>query len=114
MLRAFSTLRVRRLSTEQKQRVLTPLLSQGWQELKERDAMMKEYEFKDFNEAFGFMSRVALKAEQMNHHPEWFNVYHRVQVTLTTHDCQGISMQDIELATFCDKIESRTFKQNKP
>ncbi|RCH81279.1 putative pterin-4-alpha-carbinolamine dehydratase, partial [Rhizopus stolonifer] len=68
-----------------------------------RDAIIKKYAFQDFNEAFGFMTRVALKADKMDHHPEWFNVYNRVEVTLSTHDCQGLSTRDIELAGFCDK-----------
>ena len=62
------------------------------------------YTFKDFNEAWGFMSRVALKAEKMNHHPEWFNVYNRVDVTLSTHDCQGLSQRDITLASFMEGL----------
>ncbi|XP_010869347.1 pterin-4-alpha-carbinolamine dehydratase 2 isoform X3 [Esox lucius] len=56
------------------------------------------------NMAFGFMSRVALQAEKMNHHPEWFNVYNKVQITLTTHDCGGLSKRDIKLAKFIDKV----------
>nr|XP_054586670.1 pterin-4-alpha-carbinolamine dehydratase 2 isoform X3 [Nothobranchius furzeri] len=55
-------------------------------------------------EAFGFMSRVALQAEKMNHHPEWFNVYNKVQITLTTHDCGGLSKRDIKMAKFIDKV----------
>ena len=62
----------------------------------------KEYNFKNFNEAFGFMTRVALLAEKMNHHPEWFNVYSKVDVTLTSHDVQGISKRDIRMAKFMD------------
>ena len=62
------------------------------------------YTFKDFSEAWGFMSRVALKAEKMNHHPEWFNVYNRVDVTLSTHDCQGLSQRDITLASFMEGL----------
>ena len=69
-----------------------------------RDAIKKSFTFTDFSEAFGFMSRVALKAEQMNHHPEWFNVYNRVEVTLSTHECQGLSERDIKLASFMDAI----------
>lgn len=69
-----------------------------------RDAIKKNFMFADFSEAFGFMTRVALKAEQMNHHPEWFNVYNKVDVTLSTHDCQGLSARDITLATFMDSI----------
>lgn len=69
-----------------------------------RDAIKKSFTFTDFSEAFGFMSRVALRAEQMNHHPEWFNVYNRVEVTLSTHECQGLSERDIKLASFMDTI----------
>ena len=58
----------------------------------------------DFNEAFGFMTRVAIKADKMDHHPEWFNVYNRVEITLSTHDCQGLSQRDITLATFIDSV----------
>jgi len=74
----------------------------GWAEVDDRDAIAKTFTFKDFNEAFGFMSRVALKAEAMNHHPEWFNVWNRVEVTLSTHDAGGLTELDIELATFMD------------
>lgn len=63
-----------------------------------------EFKFTDFQEAWGFMTRVALKAEKMNHHPEWFNVYNRVDVTLSTHDCQGLSQRDITLATFMEEL----------
>ena len=63
--------------------------------------MQKEFLFKDFNQAFGFMTRVALKAEKMEHHPEWFNVYNKVQITLSTHDCSGLS-DDVQLANFIE------------
>ena len=75
----------------------------AWTALDDRDAITRTFRFKNFNEAFGFMSRIGLKAEQMNHHPEWFNVYNRVEVTLTTHDCGGLSDLDIKLAKFMDK-----------
>ncbi|NNG04539.1 MAG: 4a-hydroxytetrahydrobiopterin dehydratase [Inquilinus sp.] len=75
----------------------------GWQEVAGRDAVEKSFQFKTFNQAWGFMSRVALKAEQMNHHPEWFHVYNRVDITLATHDVGGLSELDIRLATFIDK-----------
>lgn len=69
-----------------------------------RDTIGKNFVFKDFNEAWGFMSRVALRAEQMNHHPEWFNVYNRVHVVLSTHDCGGLSKRDFDLAAFMDEV----------
>ena len=75
----------------------------GWREVEGRDAIAKTFGFKSFNQAWGFMSRVALKAERMNHHPEWFNVYNKVEVTLATHDAGGLSELDIELARFMDK-----------
>ncbi len=76
----------------------------GWREVEGRDAIAKTFQFKSFNQAWGFMSRVALKAERMNHHhPEWFNVYNKVEVTLATHDAGGLSELDIELARFMDR-----------
>ena len=71
---------------------------QGWYAAEARDAIIKEFRFKDFNAAFGFMSRVALFAEKHDHHPEWSNVYNRVDVTLTTHDADGLSERDVALA----------------
>jgi 4a-hydroxytetrahydrobiopterin dehydratase len=70
----------------------------GWHEVPGRDAIGKTFTFRDFNTAFGFMTRVALQAEKMNHHPEWFNVYKTVQVTLCTHDAGGVTERDVELA----------------
>jgi 4a-hydroxytetrahydrobiopterin dehydratase len=76
----------------------------GWAEVEDRDAIRKTYHFEDFNEAFGFMSRIALAAERMDHHPEWFNVYNRVEIILSTHDADGLSERDIRLARFIDRI----------
>lgn len=76
---------------------------EGWRAADGRDAIIKEFRFKDFNAAFGFMSRVALFAERNDHHPEWSNVYNRVDVTLTTHDAGGVSDKDIALAHFMDE-----------
>jgi 4a-hydroxytetrahydrobiopterin dehydratase len=70
-----------------------------WKDVKGRDAIARKFEFKDFNEAFSFMSRVALLAEKMDHHPEWFNVYKTVNVTLSTHDAGGITENDIAMAS---------------
>ena len=79
----------------------------------QKDAIYKEYVFKDFSQAWGFMSRVALMAEKMDHHPEWFNVYNRVDVTLTTHDCKGVSEKDIELAKYMDEVSGAILPVNK-
>ncbi|OQR76643.1 hypothetical protein BIW11_07651 [Tropilaelaps mercedesae] len=86
---------------------LAPLLASGWSVAPERDALYREVVFKDFNEAFGFMSRVALFAEKMDHHPEWFNVYNKVQITLYSHDIKGLSKRDVKMATFISKLLSK-------
>jgi len=70
----------------------------------DRDAIFKTYKFADFKTAFAFMTAAALKAGQMDHHPEWFNVYNRVEVTLTTHDANGVTELDVELAGFMDTL----------
>lgn len=69
-----------------------------------RPAITRSLVFKDFNAAFGFMTRVAIEAEKSDHHPEWFNVYNRVNIVLTTHDAGGVTERDIALATFIDRI----------
>src|SRR4249919_2451708 len=76
----------------------------GWSEVAGRDAIGKKFVFKDFNQAFGFMTRAALVAEKMDHHPEWFNVYKTVEVTLSTHDAGGVTKLDVRLAQAMDKI----------
>ena len=75
---------------------------QGWHDTKTRNAITKTFTFKDFSEAFGWMSRVALLAEKMDHHPEWSNVYKTVEVTLATHDAGGVTELDIKLAEAMD------------
>lgn len=80
----------------------------AWTPVKDRDAIRRDFKFKDFNEAFGFMSRVALAAERMDHHPEWFNVYNRVEVVLSTHDCGGLSERDVKLAKKIDAIAAKS------
>lgn len=76
----------------------------GWTAVKDRDAIARSYKFADFSAAFAFMTRTALKAEQMDHHPEWFNVYNKVDVTLSTHDAGGVTEKDIALARFMDGL----------
>jgi len=76
----------------------------GWSEVSGRDAITKKFVFADFNQAFGFMTRAALAAEKMDHHPEWFNVYKTVEVTLSTHDAGGLTDLDVMLAETMDKL----------
>jgi len=115
-----------KLTPEERETHLSPLHAAGWSLVDGRDALYKvsffhfslldlinliggapqEFKFADFNEAFGFMSRVALKAEKMDHHPEWFNVYNQVRITLSTHDCAGLSKRDLTLASFIDSVAS--------
>ncbi len=76
----------------------------GWQEVDGRDAITKSFQFKNFSEAFGWMTRAAMVAEQMNHHPEWFNVYRTVDVTLATHDAGGLTNLDVALAKAMDAL----------
>ena len=85
-----------RLTENEFQEALTDL--EGWQKVEGREAVQKTFKFKDFNAAFGFMTRAALHAEKLDHHPEWFNVYNRVDVTLSTHSENGITELDIKLA----------------
>lgn len=75
----------------------------GWNATGDRDAIVKTFTFGDFNAAFGFMSRVALLAEKLDHHPEWFNVYNRVEVLLSTHDANGVTELDLTMAKFMDE-----------
>jgi 4a-hydroxytetrahydrobiopterin dehydratase len=76
----------------------------GWRKAKGRDAIAKTFVFADFTEAFGFMTQAALVAEKMNHHPEWSNVYKKVEVVLTTHEAEGLTSLDIELAEAMNRI----------
>ena len=90
------------LENEDRQAALAAL--DGWAECDDRDAISKTFTFKNFNQAFGFMTRTALLAEKMNHHPEWFNVYKTVEVTLTTHDAGGVTELDVKLAKAMDRL----------
>lgn len=80
------------------------MMLDGWRAVSGRDAICRDFTFKTFNEAFGFMTQVALQAEKMNHHPEWSNVYNRVTVILTSHDVQGVTERDIALALFMEQL----------
>ena len=100
-------MKYKKLSHEELKRELKKL--KGWKIINGK--LTKEFVFNDFNEAFGFMVRVALEAEKMNHHPEWFNVYNKVRIELVTHDINGISNYDIILAKKIDKIKS--FNESK-
>ncbi len=91
-----------KLSAEACAAALTKL--SGWSGVSGRAAIAKKFVFKDFNQAFGFMTRAALVAEKMDHHPEWFNVYKTVEVTLSTHDAGGVTELDIKLAEAMDRI----------
>ena len=93
-----------KLSGDARSRALARL--SGWSEVKGRDAISKKFTFADFNEAFGFMARVALMAEKLDHHPEWSNVHKTVDVTLSTHDAGGLIELDVKLAEAIDKYAS--------
>ena len=93
---------VQKLTTAERSAALQTL--NGWHDVAGRDAITKAFKFADFNQAFGFMARVALMAEKLDHHPEWFNVYNRVEITLSTHDAGGVSQRDITLAKFIDSV----------
>ena len=93
---------ISRLNSEQRADLAVKL--PDWRVLADRDALFRQFRFADFRQAFAFMTQVALLAEKADHHPEWFNVYNRVEITLTTHDCQGLSLRDLALATVIDQI----------
>ena len=94
------------LSPDDRNAHLPDLGQSGWAAVPDRDAVRKVIKFRNFSEAWGFMCRVALKAEALNHHPEWRNVYNVVDVTLTTHDCHGLSQLDIDLARAIDRMSA--------
>ncbi|KAI9915110.1 hypothetical protein PsorP6_007045 [Peronosclerospora sorghi] len=98
MQRNLSTSATPRLLTDKERAEALKKITSKWEMVPNRDAIRRSFEFYDFNEAWGFMARAALLAEQMGHHPEWFNVYNRLDVTLSTHDCGGLSENDIDMA----------------
>lgn len=89
-----------KLGDAERKELLEPLLAKGWTLVNGRDAIYKEFQFKDFNQAFDFMSRIALYSEKVNHHPEWFNAYNKVQITFISHDIDGLSRRDTNAANF--------------
>ncbi len=91
------------LTEEERACDLPGLLQNGWKLVVSRDAISKEFLFHDFKACFSFMTTIGALSEQKNHHPEWFNVYNRLEITWSTHDCSGLSKLDIELAKFCDE-----------
>jgi len=93
-----------KLGESDRNRDLPALGEAGWGAVPDRDAIRKIWRFRSFSEAWGFMSRAALAAEKLNHHPEWLNIYNVVDVTLTTHDCDGLSALDIDLARRMDRL----------
>ena len=92
------------LTEAEREATLSPLLGAGWSMVDGRDAISKTYTFKNFVEAFGWMTRAAIHAEVLNHHPEWSNVYRTVDVTLSTHDAGGLTELDVALATRLDSL----------
>ena len=95
---------VEKLTGEARKAALSALA--GWREVKERDAIAKSFRFPDFTIAWSFMNQVAQQADKMDHHPEWSNIYNKVDITLTTHECGGLSARDIALARFIDKAQT--------
>ncbi len=95
---------VEELTKAERETELAEILADGWSLVEGRDAIKRCYKFKTFNQAFGWMTRVAMYAEKWNHHPEWSNVYNRVDVVLTTHSVDGLSELDVKLARMMDKL----------
>nr|XP_033713336.1 pterin-4-alpha-carbinolamine dehydratase-like [Tursiops truncatus] len=93
-----------RLSAEEKYQLLSDLRAMGWNEPEGQDVTFQQFHFKDFRRAIGFVMRVALQAEKLDHHPEWFNVYDKAHITLSTHACAGLSELDINLASFIEQV----------
>ena len=96
---------MQKLSDEQIQQALNTL--PGWSIIDSK--LHKDFEFESFNEAFGFMTRASMEIEKMNHHPEWFNVYNKLRVDLTTHDAGGITQNDINLAKILNSFDTKKF-----
>ncbi|MDX3907834.1 MAG: 4a-hydroxytetrahydrobiopterin dehydratase [Pigmentiphaga sp.] len=99
---------MQKLNAEQIEQAMAQL--PGWELDAARGAIRRKFEFEDFGQAFAFMTRIALHAEKNNHHPEWSNVYNRVEITLTTHDAGGLTLRDVELARHADEAARATAK----
>lgn len=97
-----------KLNPAQRTEQIAPLLAQGWRIVNGRDAIHKQFIFRNFIEAFGFMTKAALWAEKWDHHPEWSNVYKTVDVTLTSHDVDGLSARDVKMAAKFDRLAGDT------
>jgi 4a-hydroxytetrahydrobiopterin dehydratase len=93
---------IKKLTTDELAELLAEL--KHWQLSADSGSILRSFKFADFNEAFGFMTRVAIKAQEMDHHPEWSNVYNKVEITLSTHTAKGLTERDITLARFIDSI----------
>lgn len=92
------------LTDAERKDLLVPLFDKGWQMVEGRDAISKTFTFANFVEAFGWMTKIAIHAEKLNHHPEWANTYKVVEVTLVTHDVDGLTGLDVKLATIMDRL----------
>ena len=97
---------IAKLTEAERDSDLARLIENGWSLVDNRDAIAKTYQFSNFIAAFGWMTRAALQAEKLDHHPEWFNVYNRVEVVLSTHDAGGLTALDIKLARAMDRLAS--------
>jgi 4a-hydroxytetrahydrobiopterin dehydratase len=97
-------MKTEKLTDAERDAQLAPLLQSGWALADGRDAITKSFQFKNFVDAFGWMTRVSLWAEKLNHHPEWFNVYRTIDVTLSTHDAGGLTILDVKLAKKMDQL----------
>jgi len=97
---------IAKLTQAERDSDLANLVENGWSLVDNRDAIAKTYQFSNFIAAFGWMTRAALEAEKLDHHPEWFNVYNRVEVVLSTHDAGGLTGLDIKLARAMDRLAS--------
>ena len=95
---------MKKILIDKRQASLEPLLNTGWSYLSDRDAITKKFIFLNFVEAFGWMCQAAIESEKLNHHPEWFNIYKTVEVTLTTHEVNGLSDLDLTLASKLDNL----------